>query len=66
LNWSLELYQQANARLHRMNQTKPVIVYHLVATKTIDGDVMQALAGKAETQESLMQAIKVRIKKYKS
>jgi SNF2 family DNA or RNA helicase len=65
INWSLELYQQACARLHRMNQVKPVIVYHLVAVGTLDAEVMLSLEGKAKTQESLMQAIKARIKKYK-
>lgn len=66
LNWSLELYQQANARLHRQGQQKPVMVYHLIAAKTIDEDVMTALAGKAEKQDALLNAIKARIKKYKS
>jgi Superfamily II DNA/RNA helicases, SNF2 family len=66
LNWSLELYQQANARLHRQGQQMPVIVYHLIASKTIDQDVMAALAGKAEKQDALLSAIKARIKKYKS
>lgn len=65
LNWSLELYQQANARLHRQGQTKPVTIYHLVAKGTLDEDVMKAIAGKADKQEALMQAVKVRIEKYR-
>lgn len=65
LNWSLELYQQANARLHRQGQTKPVIIHHLVAKGTMDEDVMKAIAGKADKQEALMQAVKVRIDKYR-
>lgn len=65
LNWSLELYQQANARLHRQGQTKPVTVYHLVAKGTMDEDVMTAIAGKSDKQEALMQAVKVRIEKYR-
>lgn len=65
LNWSLELYQQANARLHRQGQTKPVIIHHLVAKGTMDEDVMKAIAGKADKQEALMQAVKVRIEKYR-
>lgn len=65
LNWSLELYQQANARLYRQGQTKPVTIYHLVAKGTMDEDVMKAIAGKADKQEALMQAVKVRIEKYR-
>lgn len=65
LNWSLELYQQANARLHRQGQTKPVVIHHLVAKGTMDEDVMKAIAGKADKQEALMQAVKVRIDKYR-
>lgn len=66
LPWSLELYQQANARLDRQGQTKSVIVHHLVASQTMDEDVMKALSGKADRQEALMQAVKARIKKYKN
>jgi SNF2 family DNA or RNA helicase len=66
LTWSLELYQQANARLHRQGQTKPVIVHHLVAKGTMDEDVMKAIEGKAGKQEALMQAIKARIQKYRA
>lgn len=65
LTWSLELYQQANARLHRQGQIKPVMVYHLVAEKTMDGDVMESLAKKTGSQEALMNAVKARVKKYK-
>ena len=65
LTWSLELYQQANARLHRQGQQQRVIVHHLIAEGTIDEDVMKALAGKDSTQAALMEAIKARIEKYK-
>lgn len=65
LNWSLELYQQANARLHRQGQTKPVIIHHLVAPGTMDEDVMASLSRKGESQDALMEAVKARIKKYK-
>lgn len=65
LNWSLELYQQANARLHRQGQARPVIIHHLVVSGTMDEDVIKSIAGKAECQEALMQAVKVRIQKYK-
>lgn len=65
LNWSLELYQQANARLHRQGQTKPVIIHHLVAKGTMDEDVMKALDSKTDKQEALMQAVKARIERYR-
>lgn len=58
LNWSLELYQQFNARIHRQGVEWPVYVHHLVCNKTIDGRVVRALQGKADVQEALMQAIK--------
>jgi len=66
LNWSLELYQQANARLDRQGQIKPVIVHHLVVVDTIDTKVFSVLDGKAETQDALMQAVRAIIKKHKS
>ncbi len=65
LSWSLELYQQANARLYRQGQTKPVRVYHLICRGTMDEDVLKAISGKADKQEALMQAVKARINKYK-
>lgn len=65
LTWSLELYQQANARLHRQGQTRPVQVYHLLASGTMDEDVIKAISGKADKQEALMQAVKARINKYR-
>ncbi|HEX8314493.1 MAG TPA: SNF2-related protein [Flavisolibacter sp.] len=64
LNWSLELYQQANKRLHRQGQTNTVIVHHLVAKDTMDEDVVKSLANKAGGQEALMQAVKARVQKY--
>lgn len=65
LNWSLELYQQANARLDRQGQTKNVIVHHLVSKGTIDEDVLRALERKETGQNALMDAIKARVKKYR-
>jgi SNF2 family DNA or RNA helicase len=65
LTWSLELYQQANARLDRQGQTKNVIVHHLVTKGTIDEDVLKAIENKAVGQEALMQAVKARIKRVK-
>jgi SNF2 family DNA or RNA helicase len=64
LTWSLELYQQANARLYRQGQDKPVKIYHLVAQDTVDEDVIKVLTGKAERQDALISAVKVRVDKY--
>lgn len=58
LNWSLELYQQFNARLHRQGQDKPVRVVHLVAQGCIDEKVMLALDNKAANQNELIEYLK--------
>lgn len=65
LNWSLELYQQANKRLHRQGQKQKVIIHHLVAQGTRDEDVMSALENKGEVQDELLNSLKARIEKYK-
>ena len=65
LNWSLELYQQANKRLHRQGQTERVIVHNLVVQGSMDEDVLDALQGKRDTQESLLRALRARIEKTK-
>lgn len=62
---SLELYQQANARLHRQGQTKPVIVHRLLVKDSADYDVAAGLAAKDKCQETLLQAMKARIDKWK-
>ena len=61
LNWSLELYQQACARLHRQGQTKPVLNYHLIAKDTIDETVFAVLRRKDAGQEHLLAALKARL-----
>ena len=43
LTWNMESYNQFNARLHRQGQTKPVIIYHLVANKCKDEKVLKVL-----------------------
>lgn len=58
LNWSLELYQQANARLHRQGQEKSVIIHHIICQDTIDERVMDALNKKDTTQRSLLDSLK--------
>ena len=61
LTWSLELYQQTNARLWRQGQKETVVIHHLVAKNTIDEDVMSALAKKDAGQAALLQAVKARV-----
>ncbi len=58
LTWSLELYQQTNARLWRQGQENPVVIHHLIAKNTIDKRVMQALKNKDTTQTALIDAVK--------
>lgn len=64
LTWSLELYQQANARLYRQGQTQTVIIHHLVTEGTMDEDVMRAIEDKDLRQERLMNSIKERRNRY--
>lgn len=58
LTWSLEKYQQANARLYRQGQKEAVVIHHLVAQGTVDERIMRVLAGKATLQDELMEAVK--------
>lgn len=62
LTWSLEQYQQANARLYRQGQDKPVIIHHIVAADTIDERVLWSLRNKKKGQDSLMAAVKEIVK----
>lgn len=61
LSWSLELYQQANKRLHRQGQKHTVVVHHLIATDTMDEQVLRALSKKKSTQDDIIDAVKARI-----
>ena len=61
LTWSLELYQQTNARLYRQGQKDTVVIHHLITKNTIDEDVMKSLKRKDKTQEAVMRAGKARI-----
>lgn len=63
LTWSLEEYQQANARLYRQGQTSAVIIHHLVAVGTMDEAVMMALKTKRAGQDALLEAVKAEIEK---
>ena len=61
LTWSLELYQQLNARLWRQGQKHTVIIHHIITKGTHDEDAMCALAKKDMRQSALIVAVKARI-----
>lgn len=61
LTWSLELYQQANARLYRQGQKNTVVIHHIVTKGTIDENVMTALKAKDVGQSALMNAVRAQI-----
>lgn len=61
LTWSLELYQQTNARLWRQGQQNTVTIHHIVTKNTVDEDVLTAIANKDVTQEKLITAVKARL-----
>ena len=58
LTWSLEYYQQFNARLHRQGQTRPVRILHILTKETIDERVLSVLSMKNATQNKLLMALK--------
>jgi SNF2 family DNA or RNA helicase len=60
LTWNLEEYDQFNRRVYRQGQKNAVIIHHLIARDTIDGDVLEALQGKDRTQKGLLNALKKR------
>lgn len=61
LTWSLELYQQTNARLWRQGQQETVTIHHIITKDTVDEDVLAALASKDVTQEKLIAAVGARL-----
>ena len=61
LTWSLELYQQTNARLYRQGQKNTVVIHHIVTKGTIDERVLKALGKKEKTQNSLIDAVKAEL-----
>ena len=66
LTWSLELYQQTNARLWRQGQqADTVIIHHIIAQGTIDEQILQALEDKDRTQVALIHAVKVQLEVQK-
>lgn len=63
LTWSLELYQQTNARLWRQGQEEIVVIHHIIAKGTIDEDVMEAIKRKEKIQSNLIDAVKANLKR---
>ena len=63
LTWSLELYQQTNARLYRQGQKETVVIHHIVTKGTIDERVLKALEKKEKTQNSLIDAVKAELRR---
>lgn len=61
LTWSLELYQQTNARLWRQGQNNTVTIHHIITKNTVDEDVLAALESKDVTQEKLIAAVKAQL-----
>ena len=66
LTWSLELYQQFNARLYRQGQKQRTIIHHIVASGTEDENVVRALKSKDKAQNNLMNSIKAKLELYKA
>lgn len=66
VTWSLELYQQANARLWRQGQKQTVIINHILTRQTIDERVMLALDNKDTGQKALIEAVKARMELNKN
>lgn len=58
LTWSLELYQQTNARLYRQGQKNTVVIQHIITKDTIDEQILKALKKKNKTQSDLIDAVK--------
>ena len=58
LPWSSENYIQANARIYRQGQEKPVIIHHLTVSNSVDNQVVRVLEGKMNLQDALMESLK--------
>lgn len=64
LTWSLELYQQTNARLWRQGQKNVVTIHHILTKGTVDENVMRALENKETTQDKLIEAVKAQLEDH--
>lgn len=63
LTWSLELYQQTNARLYRQGQKETVRIYHLVCKGTLDEAILKSLERKDASQQRLIDAVKAEVRR---
>lgn len=63
LTWSLELYEQTNARLWRQGQREGVVIHHIVTKGTMDERVLSALDGKRGTQDALLEAVRMEVRR---
>ncbi|MCH1940012.1 DEAD/DEAH box helicase [Holdemania massiliensis] len=63
LTWDLEIYQQANARLHRQGQQQSVRIYHIICKGTVDEDILRRLQTKDANQQALIDAVKARVER---
>ena len=63
LTWSLELYQQTNARLYRQGQKNTVVIQHIITEDTVDERILKALQRKDKTQSALIDAVKAEVTK---
>lgn len=61
LTWSLELYQQTNARLYRQGQKNTVVIQHIITENTVDERILKALQRKDKTQAALIDAVKAEV-----
>lgn len=61
LTWSLELYQQTNARLYRQGQKNAVVIQHIITKGTIDEQILKALQKKNKTQADLIDAVRANL-----
>ena len=62
LTWSLELYQQTNARLYRQGQPETTVITHIITKSTMDVAVMKALETKDITQDTLIKSVRAVLK----
>lgn len=58
LTWNLEEYEQLNRRVYRQGQTKTVVIHHIIARDTVDGDILDALQAKSSAQAAILNVLK--------
>ncbi len=62
LPWSLEQYEQTNARIYRQGQTNPVVIHHILTKQTIDTKILKAIETKDMRQQRLIDAVEAELK----